>query len=73
MKKSSGRKECMCHFQEREHVQKPFQQWKDEDWAEEMYGVNDDVYRSASRDRDLENDGLSSWEAAFMEGYEWAA
>lgn len=60
----------MCQFQERERAQKPFRKWNDEEWAEEMYS---DVYQPASRNGDLENDGLSGWEAAFMDGYELAA
>lgn len=70
MRKTNQRKECMCQFQEGERVQKPFRKWNDEEWAEEMYS---DVYQPASRNRDLENDCLSGWEAAFMDGYESAS
>ena len=43
--------------------------WKEDEWTEEIYH---DVYTADFRDVELENDELSSWEAAFMDGYERA-
>lgn len=49
---------------------KPLQQWREDEWTDDIYG---DVYRPEGRAAGFDNDEIADWEVAFMEGYDLAA
>ena len=48
-------------------------EWREDEWTEDIYGPTSDPYDRRSREYALENDEVSSREAAFMDGYDLAA
>ena len=49
---------------------KKIQSWKEDEWTREIY---DDIYNLEVREDELDNDMISDWEQAFMEGWDDAA
>lgn len=47
-------------------------EWREDEWVEDIYGSSLDAYDWRGREFQIENDEISGWEAAFMDGYDLA-
>ena len=71
-KTRSEAKETLALWRHNAVKERSFQDWNEDEWTDNMYKDEGDVYQYQARNRDLENDEISNWEAAFMEGYDMA-